>query len=502
MNQLLKNFISLGNTGNICYLLAILKDLDLKDDSIFKKQIKNLISKKVDTLVLIVSSEKEKNQYNSLIELLKQNGIQCSFYLSNSDIKTQVELFESIVDFNKFGNIAIVYAEFSTAVIELAIKLLLYVNPSLSIEEVYSYFSNKELDIVSLNEFKEYMFFLENDPYLITKPDRREFNKHKPKPQVANGAKSVLPSEELKSTSEFTLNLSSLKNPTSDDEKLLTETEKLNFNLNSLVESDFEKEESPEEHYEKLSLTAHREVDDSLSLDVDLSEEIEYISSLENLSPPTKEKISIVEIETVPLDSEFESTKIPNPTIDYKNKQYIDFDAIIEEEIEQGMLSADLGIDLSEEITPTQNTLNLDDFIADDKEDMFSFEDHIVHTDADSAINLDIMDTKANIDLSFPSPLPDLEDLLEEEMELETEVTGGHESLVDPSQTFMVKRINDVIKKEVLNDDSKGKIPVSDLTKIDTKTTEATPQKSNPTLPQISSPKISNPKFNPITLDD
>ena len=73
MNQLLKNFISLGNTGNICYLLAILKDLDLKDDSIFKKQIKNLISKKVDTLVLIVSSEKEKNQYNSLIELLKQN---------------------------------------------------------------------------------------------------------------------------------------------------------------------------------------------------------------------------------------------------------------------------------------------------------------------------------------------------------------------------------------------------------------------------------------------
>ena len=164
------------------------------------------------------------------------------------------------------------------------------------------------------------------------------------------------------------------------------------------------------------------------------------------------------------------------------------------------MLSADLGIDLSEEITPTQSTLNLDDFIADDKEDMFSFEDHIVH--ADSAINLDIMDTKANIDLSFPSPLPDLEDLLEEDMELETEVTGGHESLVDPSQTFMVKRINDVIKKEVLNDDSKGKIPVSDLTKIDTKTTEATPQKSNPTLPQISSPKISNPKFNPITLDD
>nr|MBP9885958.1 hypothetical protein [Leptospiraceae bacterium] len=76
------------------------------------------------------------------------------------------------------------------------------------------------------------------------------------------------------------------------------------------------------------------------------------------------------------------------------------------------------------------------------------------------------------------------------------------EDPIDPSQTFMVRRINDVIKKEVLNEDSKSKIPVSDLTKVETESTEAIKLNTNPTAPKISNPKITSPKFNPITLDD
>jgi hypothetical protein len=66
----------------------------------------------------------------------------------------------------------------------------------------------------------------------------------------------------------------------------------------------------------------------------------------------------------------------------------------------------------------------------------------------------------------------------------------------------MAKRINDVIRKEVLNEDSKGKIPVSNLVKVDTEATEAIKTNTNPTTPKISNPKISSPKFNPIALDD
>ena len=94
------------------------------------------------------------------------------------------------------------------------------------------------------------------------------------------------------------------------------------------------------------------------------------------------------------------------------------------------------------------------------------------------------------------------DDLKKEEMELENEKIGTREEPVDPSQTFIAKRINDVIKNEVLNEDSKGKIPVSNLTKVDTESTEAIPKPSNPTTPVVSSPKISSPRFNPITLDD
>lgn len=499
MNQLLTNFISLGDTGNICYLQGVLKDIDFTDSSSLESKISELNNKKITRLFLINSS-KNDNSNDKFIELLQKNGIQIYRYSPDSEIKEQIELFESIFDSNKQGNISILYGEISTTVIELAIKIVLYNNPNLSVEEVYTYFSSEELDIVTINEFKEYIYFLENDPYILTKPDRREFNRNKPQSkteQTVSEKSSVV--EESQSNTAFTLNLNSLKTSNLDDEKLLTETQKMDFNLNSLIESDFEKEESPEEHYEKLKNTARVEVEDSLSLDVDLSDEIEYISSLESLIPPSKDKISIVEINTVPLEEIIESSKIPNATIDYTNKQFIDFDAIIEDEIEQGIISEELGLNVSSTILDDSfpKSIDFDDIISEKNTDSFSLEEHFANTDANSAINLDIMDTKANIDLSFPPPIPDLEDLLDGDIQLKADTSLENDHLVDPSQTFMVKRINDVIKKEVLNEESKGKIPVSDLVKVDTKS-----EKSISDTPDPTQPKISSPKFNPIQLDD
>ncbi len=480
MNQLLKNFIPLGDTGNICYLFDSLKDFDSKNSSFIESKSKEFKSKKIQKLVMLQSLTK-KMDYESISTTLASNGFSVSIYKANLEFKNQVELFERLLDSEKQGNIGILFFGMSPALIDLTIKLLIYIDSQVSTEEIYSYLTNEEPDNVTINEFKNFQNFLETDPYLITKPDRAEFKKISPKLLHAVETKSALSADVPTSTTAFTLNLSSLNLSVIDDEPLLTEKEAINFNLNSLIESDFKKEESAEEHYKNLKNTMTiQEVDDSLSLDVDLSEEIEYISSLESLSGPTMDKISAINIETVPLDNT-DLPKISSPTIDYKTKSYLDFDAIINEEIEQGMLSGEVDTDFA---------MDFDDMVTEETEDD-------VHHLGDSTTDLDAIETRANIDLSFPPPLQDLEDLLDEEMELDNEKSGVKEEPVDPSQTFMVKRINDVIKNEVLNEDSKGKIPVSNLTKVDTENTEAIPKNTNPTTP-----KISSPRFNPITLDD
>lgn len=484
MNQLLKNFIPLGDTGNICYLLDNLKDFDSKDSISIQARCKDFKTKKIQKLIMLQSLTKSMD-YESIATTLSSSGFSISVYKSNLELKSQVELFERVLDANKQGNIGILFFGISPALIDLIIKMMLYIDNNVSISEIYNYLTNDEPDELTLGELKSFQNFLEFDPYLITKPDRAEFRKISPKLLHTVETKSALSAEAPSSTTAFTLNLSSLNLSVIDDEQLLTEKEAINFNLNSLVESDFKKEESAEEYYEKIKNTQTvQEVDDSLSLDVDLSEEIEYISSLESLSGSSMDKVSAINIDTIPLDNE-DLPKISTPTIDYKTKNYLDFDAIINEEIEQGMLADGFDMDF-----------------AMDFDDMPSEDNTIIPPQGDSTINLDTVETQAKIDLSFPPPLQDLEDLLEEEMELENEKIGAKEEPVDPSQTFMAKRINDVIKNEVLNEDSKGKIPVSNLTKVDTESTEAIPKTSNPTTPVVSSPKISSPKFNPITLDD
>jgi hypothetical protein len=484
MNQILKNFIPLGDTGSICYLLDNSGDFDSKDNALIQSRNKEIKSKKIQKLILLKSLTK-KVDYDSISDAITSSGFTLFTYTANLEFKKQVELLESILDVKKEGNVGILFHGISPALIELIVKLLLYIDNNTSIEEVYLYLTNEAPDIVTLNEFKMFQNFLETDSYLITKPDRSEFKKLSPKFTQAIETKSTLSANESTSTTAFTLNLSSLKISTLDEEPLLTEKEAINFNLSSLIETDFKKEESAEEHYQKIKDTAKREVDDSLSLDVDLSEEIEYISSLESLSGPTMDKVSVVNIDTVSMDN-FDLPQTHTPTIDYKTKQYLDFDAIIEEEIDQGMISGELDSDFAVDF----NDISLEE----KKENAFVFDD--------SAINLDTIETRAKIDLSFPPPLQDLEDLLDEEMELEHEKIGLSEDPVDPSQTFMVKRINDVIQKEVLNEDSKTKIPVSNLTKVETETAEAIKLNTNPTTPKISNPKISSPRFNPITLDD
>lgn len=484
MNQFLQNFIPIGDTGSICYLLDCLKDFDSKDANLIEARLKEFKSKKMNRLILLKSLTK-KMEYDSIASTLTSSGFSISTYSSNLEFKKQIELFERLIDSNTKGNVGILFYGISPALIDLTMKLLLYVDNTASPEEIYFYLTNEEPNSFALTELKNFQDFLETDPYLITKPDRSEFKRLSPKLLLPIETKSALSAEEPASITAFTLNLSSLKIPSLDDQPLLTESEAMNFNLDSLVEADFKKEESPEEHYENIKETEKREVDDSLSLDVDLSEEIDYISSLESLAVPSVDKIPVVNIDTIPLDIP-DLPKTTSPTIDYKVKEYLDFDAIINEEIEQEILDGGMDADFA---------LDFNDIISEEKKDEFSMHD-------DTSIRLDPAELGATVDLSFPPPLQDLEDLLDEEMELDHEKSGTPDEPVDPSQTFMAKRINDVIRKEVLNEDSKGKIPVSNLVKVDTETTEAVKTKTNPTIPKISNPKISSPKFNPIALDD
>lgn len=486
MNQLLKKFIPLGDTGSICYLEDTLKDFDSNNIQLIQTRLKELQAKKIQKLILLHSLTK-KIDLNSITDILDSSKFQFVVYIPNSELQKEVELFETILDSNTDENIAILFHGESPSLLKLIGKLVLYIEPKTPIEDIYSFITDETPDIVTLNELKTYVDFLENDPYLLTKPDRSEFQKI----SSIHSDESSKPTPDNSSTgnTEFTLNLNSLKNSIPDNEPLLTETEAITFNLNSLVESDFEKEESPEEHNQKLKETAKHEVEESLSLDVDLSEEIEYISSLESLS---SQKDSIPNIDTIPLEEE------PNlaPTIDYKNKEFIDFDALIEDELEQGMITEELGEDFLENKTsdfPAE--IDFENIIPDEKDDSLLYEDDT--NIGNSKIDLEIIDSKDNEDLPQSLEADDHYSQVEEKIKISSDKVDIFEDPIDPSQTFMVKRINDVIKNEVLNEDSKSKIPVSDLTQVETESKEAIKLATNPTAP-----KISNPKFNPIPLDD
>lgn len=488
MTQNLIKFIPIGETGSVCYLFDNLKDFENKNEGLFQSYLKDWKTKKIQRFIILKSLTKQID-YDSISNWLATNGFPTIQFSPDLDFKKQVQIFENLLD-NLKSNIGILFWGASPSLFDLVVKISLYIDKSNSASEVYYYLTEEEPNSIAIDGFKKFQNFLESDPYLLTKPDRAEFKRLTPLVLEKIETKSALSAEEANATTAFTLNLSSLSSSVSDDVPLLTETSKINFNLESLVESDFKKEESAEEHYDKIKSTQrHEEIDDSLSLDVDLAGEIEYISSLESLpSNPTLQRISAVNLDTVSKDN-IDLPKQLNPTIDYKTKEYLDFDAIINDEIEQeeAELNAKFFLDEPDHAT------NL--FIEEDNDSQSIIEV------GNSAIDLDIVETKAKIDLSFPPPIQDLEDLLDEEMELENESKSG-DLPVDPSQTFLVKRINDVIQKEVLSEDSKGKIPVSNITKINTESLEAIPSSTNPNSSKVSNPKISSPKFNPITLDD
>lgn len=489
MTQNFVKFIPIGDTGSICYLFDNLKDFEGKEMDQLQSLISDWKNRKIQRMILLKSLTK-KIDYDSVTNRLSTNGFSSILYSPSQDLKTQVQIFETLLDKDLKGNIGVLFLGSSPSLIELIVKISIYADKNTSASEVYQYLTDEEPAELTLEELKKFQDFLETDPYILTKPDRAEFKRLTPPIFEKIETKSALSAEEANATTAFTLNLSSLNTNLSDDAPLLSETSRIQFNLESLVETDFRKEESPEEHYENLKTTTMpQEIDDSLSLDVDLAEEIEYISSLESLpSNPTLQKISIVDIETVPSDQE-DVSKPLNPTIDYKSKEYLDFDAIINEEIEQ----EEAELYAQSFFEEPDHSINLFD----------EGDNHNIIPSGNSTIDLDIVDTKAKIDLTFPPPIQDLEDLLDEEMELEKEKGIGSSQLpVDPSQTFLVKRINDVIQKEVLNEDSKGKIPVSNLTKVNTESLEAIPSNTNSGSKKVSNPKISSPKFNPITLDD
>ena len=93
MNQFLQNFIPIGDTGSICYLLDCLKDFDSKDANLIEARLKEFKSKKMNRLILLKSLTK-KMEYDSIASTLTSSGFSISTYSSNLEFKRQIELFE------------------------------------------------------------------------------------------------------------------------------------------------------------------------------------------------------------------------------------------------------------------------------------------------------------------------------------------------------------------------------------------------------------------------
>ncbi|MBP9889532.1 MAG: hypothetical protein KBF93_24775, partial [Leptospiraceae bacterium] len=79
MNQLLKNFIPLGDTGSICYFQDILKDFDSSNIQLIQSRLKELQSQKIQKLILLRSWTK-KIDFDAITEILESSKFQFSIY--------------------------------------------------------------------------------------------------------------------------------------------------------------------------------------------------------------------------------------------------------------------------------------------------------------------------------------------------------------------------------------------------------------------------------------
>ncbi len=315
----------------------------------------------------------EENNFDRI----KSNFSEFNFHLCDSS--ETIDFFDTVLSENSDKNISITCSrEIKNAVLFIA-KLLLANDPTLDSKELFSYLDSNFPNIEYHSEIENFKAALEKNLYHIRKQDKAKLN--------------VI--------FETNFNLSALDMPLSDESMFETNPH-IDFNLDSLRENPFEEEKTG-------SFT-----DESNALDINLSTELDFIESIEEPS-------NVSEVEKVIL--------ISTSTLEDPEKEYIDFNAILDEEIEDGMQA--------EEFSFGENSLHESDFFSNDLNDK-----------AESKISEMLTE-----EFDFQG---DSQPILKDEAKFQN--TEELKEDFDPSQTYISKRIHDLIKNEVLIEKIKTEI--------------------------------------------
>lgn len=487
MQALAKKYIPIGYSGGV-----LIPDDSLSDHmsvSDLSSKIAHYRRENCRNIILFPSSI-SSTKIDSILSAVEKADIHAYIYRQqeheHAKHKVEVDLIESILQKAKLGNFIALYQNSSEAILAgLVAKILVFSDKDANIADLYAnYFPDLKYDSKNIAEFKN---FLDNDFYLIKKSDKKFFEKidslaTRPEIIALNRHKPVKTAE----TNPLNLNLSSLGTVDTNYVPISERTEPITFNLSSI---NFEialpdEEEEVESLEDALTQPKTPAIEtEQIKLDINLSDEIHYLSSILPDDDDT-----IIDIETLPLEEE-EPVKVP------EEKQYIDFEKIIDEEIAQEELSEIGEGSFDEGDVPFPSLVSLDDLIEDTHDEEFTIaEEHIELPMTAHADSVNIEDKKDDSKPEALHTIENVDELIDEELEPEDDKLK--ESEFDPSMTYIQKRIKDVIFNEVLSEeDSKNRLkPINNPPPVQTSDTQE-PKKD-------SKPKISSPKFEAINLDD
>lgn len=380
--------IPLGETGSLIYLDDNLNSYFQEPE----KKIQEFRKLKISNLYVIdLSTEDRANLKNKFPEI--------QFH----DVEKEISFFDNVLISNQEKNILILTRDNLDKPIAFIGKLLLANDPNLDFKILVNFL---ELNFPNVNfqeELNEFHSKLESSYYHIKKENSKNFN-------FLEIEESIKPKEFF----ETEYNLSALDLEPSDESIFFTNP-KIEFNVSSL-------KEISEEEFTVGSFT-----DESNALDMNLSSELNFIDSIE-------ENKDEIEIETIPLES----------------KKEIDFDEIVNEEIqreeeENSFVFGESSLKLEDfQNQKSENIQDLSHIIEEDLDEDFKFDSGFEELTIE---NKKILES-AELDLSFPKSLENSEIKIQSLKPLKPEF--------DPTHTFISKRIQDVILNEVLiEEDSK-----------------------------------------------
>lgn len=377
--------IPLGESGSLVYLENDLEDFLNNPE----KKIFELTKKKVSNIYF----------FESIIDLIPKFKVHFQ-NISFQQVENEISFFDNVLISNFEKNILVLFDKNLDEPISFLGKLLLANDPSLDFKVLTNYLAINFPNTNFQTELKEFSDKLDKTYYHIRKEDEKNLK--------------LLKIDEATKPKEFfetEYNLNALDSEPSDESIFVTNP-KIEFNLSSF-------KEISEDEFNIGSFT-----DESNALEINLSSELNFIDSIE-------EPKSEIEIETIPLEP----------------KKEIDFNELVNEEIEReaeenSFLFGNSSLSIEDFKENKEESFNdLSNIIEDDFDEEFQFNSGMEELDTEQEKLL----SNEKLDLSFPKSI--------DENEIKVQNLKPLKPEFDPTHTFISKRIQDVILKEVLTEE-------------------------------------------------